>query len=49
MRFDMDTFLARLPEHERYAMLEQFWLWGSSAAIAGAILIARALWQLLSQ
>jgi hypothetical protein len=28
-------------------MLEQFWLWGSTAAIVGAILIATALWQLL--
>jgi len=47
MRLDLDAFLARLPESERYAMLEQFWLWGSTAAIVGAILIATALWQLL--
>ncbi len=47
MRLDVDSYLAQLPEQERYAMLEQLWLWGSSAAVAGAVLIARALWQLL--
>ncbi|GIV54805.1 MAG: hypothetical protein KatS3mg039_1323 [Candidatus Kapaibacterium sp.] len=47
MNLDMDTFLARLPEHERYALLEQLWLWGSGAAVAGAMLIVRALWLLL--
>ncbi|MDW8075498.1 MAG: hypothetical protein RML15_08125 [Bacteroidota bacterium] len=46
MHIDFDAFLARLPEHERYVMLEQIWLWGSSAAIAGAALIAMALWQI---
>lgn len=47
MRFNLDAYLARLTESERYAMLEQLWLWGSSAAIVGAVLVAMALWQLL--
>lgn len=47
MRFNLDAYLARLTESERYAVLEQLWLWGSSAAISGAILVATALWELL--
>jgi len=44
MRFDFDQYLARLSESERYVVLEQLWLWGSTAAATGAILIATALW-----
>ncbi|GIV49585.1 MAG: hypothetical protein KatS3mg038_0106 [Candidatus Kapaibacterium sp.] len=47
MRFDLDGYLARLSEGERYLVLEQLWLWGSTAAATGAILIATALWQLV--
>ncbi|MCX7930555.1 MAG: hypothetical protein N2663_07540 [Chlorobi bacterium] len=47
MRFDLDAYLASLPEDQRYVMLEQLWLWGSTAAVTGAVLIATALWHLV--
>jgi len=45
MRLDFDAYLARLTENERYHALEQLWLWGSTAAIVGALFIETALWQ----
>jgi hypothetical protein len=47
MRLDFDAYLARLTENERYHVLEQLWLWGSTAAVVGALFIATALWQLV--
>lgn len=45
MRLELD--LAHLRESQRYAVLEQLWLWGHVLVVGGAVLMGMALWQLV--